>query len=162
MSEARRRVIGVWTEWESELNWTTEGITRLAGFLVEGAAQRDDLTFRFVVTPINHRPAHDMLSGLAAREGEHWSVHSLPPSSGGPDQPDCQTSCWAFRQRRHPDTTNSINARRCSDLSHIGILLRRNNSATCRDYLFLPSVFTANQPIGGVALGIRNLGRCDH
>jgi glycosyltransferase involved in cell wall biosynthesis len=80
MRELRRRVIGVWTEWESELNWTTTGIARLLAFLVEGAAQSDGLSFRFIVTPINHQAARDMFSCLKAQEGEHWSVHSLTPT----------------------------------------------------------------------------------
>jgi glycosyltransferase involved in cell wall biosynthesis len=81
MHEVRRRVLGVWTEWESEINWTTEGITRLVAFLVEGAAQRTDLTFRLVVTSINYQAARNMLSHLDAKEGEHWTVHSLPSTS---------------------------------------------------------------------------------
>src|ERR1700733_8867136 len=79
MSETSKRVVGVWTEWDFEVGWTAEGIARVAAFLVEGAAQRNDLIFRFVVSAANYRPAREMLANLSAPEGEHWTIHTPPP-----------------------------------------------------------------------------------
>jgi glycosyltransferase involved in cell wall biosynthesis len=96
-----RRVVGIWTEWETELSWTTEGLARLIGFLVEGAAARNDLTFCLVVTPANYRAARDMLSGLAAREGEHWALYSLPPIRTAADSSPA-ADCTALPQLEPP------------------------------------------------------------
>jgi glycosyltransferase involved in cell wall biosynthesis len=90
MSDSRRRIIGVWIEWEFELDWTAEGLSRLASFLVEGAAKRNDLTFRFVVSPVNHQPARAMLASLAAREGQHWTIDSPLPLATSGDRPAAQ------------------------------------------------------------------------
>ena len=91
MSDSRRRIIGIWTEWESEIGWTVEGLARLASFLVEGAAKRNDLTFRFVVSPVNYQPARAMLASLAAREGQHWTIDSPPPLATSGDRPAAQS-----------------------------------------------------------------------
>ena len=86
LTRRHRHSIGVWTEWDSRALSGTgagqserlarEGLARLVTFLVEGAAQRGDIKFHFVVDADFHKPIHAMLSNLRAREGVDWVIQS--------------------------------------------------------------------------------------
>jgi glycosyltransferase involved in cell wall biosynthesis len=79
---ARDRVVGVWTQWPIPFPWEAEGLTRLIGFLIEGAAVRGGVRF-VIVAPAAQLPhARAAFSKLAAKEGVHWTLHALDGETG--------------------------------------------------------------------------------
>jgi glycosyltransferase involved in cell wall biosynthesis len=77
----RDRVVGVWTQWRLPFAWEAEGLTRLIGFLIEGAAKRGGVRFAIVVSAAHLPYARAALSKLAAQEGVHWTLHSTDVST---------------------------------------------------------------------------------
>lgn len=75
------RVIGVWSEMPPGSRWSNEGVTRVLGFLIEGAAETSRLRFEVVVPRGMRAIVEEDLRGLAATEFVHWRVHE-PPSEG--------------------------------------------------------------------------------
>jgi glycosyltransferase involved in cell wall biosynthesis len=71
-----RIAIGIWSELSPGSRWANEGVSRVIGFLIEGAAQTGRLTFRIVVPTGMEQVVEDDLSGLAARKGQDWTVHA--------------------------------------------------------------------------------------
>jgi glycosyltransferase involved in cell wall biosynthesis len=71
------RAVGVWTEWPRGAGWTNEGMTRLLGFIIEGAAAtRRYVVHVFVARHIRPEAAAD-LAQLRAAEGADYVVHSV-------------------------------------------------------------------------------------
>lgn len=79
MSDAapRRLSIAVWAGWPFPVHMTGEGMSRLLGFLVEGAAESGRVRFRVCVRRVNLAAARALLEGLRAREGEDWTLHAI-------------------------------------------------------------------------------------
>ena len=75
--QARRR-IGVWTELPPGSRWANEGVSRVIGFLIEGAAERGDLRFEIVAPHGMQATIEEDLRSLAATENEDWFVHPTP------------------------------------------------------------------------------------
>ncbi len=71
-----RKNIGIWSELSGSSRWKNEGVSRVVGFLIEGAAACDDLTFRVVIPRDLADVAREDLRTLAAVEGVHWTLHS--------------------------------------------------------------------------------------
>jgi hypothetical protein len=67
-------VIGIWSEFPAPLSWQAEGIMRLVGMLIEGAAACDDATICVVVSPANEVLARAAFRTLAATEERHWRI----------------------------------------------------------------------------------------
>jgi glycosyltransferase involved in cell wall biosynthesis len=81
-----RIAIGIWSEIPPTARWANEGVSRVIGFLIEGAAQSGRLTFRIVVSKGMERKVEDDLSALAARRGQDWTVHAPDESfTANPD-----------------------------------------------------------------------------
>ncbi len=74
------RVVGVWTQWQIPFAWEAEGLTRLLGFLIEGAAKRGGTRFAVVVSAAHLPYARAALSKLDAQEGVHWTLHAADVS----------------------------------------------------------------------------------
>jgi glycosyltransferase involved in cell wall biosynthesis len=77
------RVVGVWTQWQIPFAWEAEGLTRLLGFLIEGGAERGGVRFAVVVSAAHLPYARAALSKLSAKEGVHWTLHSIEVSNDG-------------------------------------------------------------------------------
>jgi glycosyltransferase involved in cell wall biosynthesis len=73
----RRRSIAVWAGWPFPVHMAGEGMSRLLGFLVEGAAESGRVCFRVCVRPVNLTAARSLLESLRAREGEDWTLHVI-------------------------------------------------------------------------------------
>ncbi len=56
---------------------TGEGMSRLLGFLIEGAAESGRVRFHVCVRPVNLSSARALLQGLRAREGEDWTLNAV-------------------------------------------------------------------------------------
>jgi glycosyltransferase involved in cell wall biosynthesis len=82
-----RTAIGIWSEVSPGSRWANEGVSRVIGFLIEGAAQTGRLTFRIVVSQGLERAVEDDLAPLAARKGQDWTVHAPDASfTADPDR----------------------------------------------------------------------------
>jgi hypothetical protein len=71
----QRPTVGIWTDWPTEVGWRREGVTRLLGFIIEGAAARGTARFRICVSAENLASAREMLERLVAQEGVDWTLH---------------------------------------------------------------------------------------
>jgi glycosyltransferase involved in cell wall biosynthesis len=78
LSAPQRPAIGVWLEWPAATasSFKVEGMSRLLGFLIEGAAQSGCCTFRVVVPSAMAVGAGDFLRSLDAVEGRDWTLHA--------------------------------------------------------------------------------------
>jgi glycosyltransferase involved in cell wall biosynthesis len=72
---ADRVPIGIWWELPPGARWTNEGVSRVVGFLIEGAADNRRYRFHLVVRRGIAQEVRDDLKQLAAVEGEDWMVH---------------------------------------------------------------------------------------
>ena len=81
LSNKRRVKIGLWTELPKGARWTNEGVSRVVGFLIEGAAQTQGLHFVVVVPHGMARVVEDDLRSLSASEGLDWTVVEGPAGS---------------------------------------------------------------------------------
>ncbi|WP_237214353.1 glycosyltransferase family protein [Falsiroseomonas oryziterrae] len=75
--EGRRLSVAVLAGWAVPVRFSTEGLTRLLGFLVQGAAESGRVTFHVCVRPVNMASARAMLESLRAREGLDWTLHAI-------------------------------------------------------------------------------------
>jgi glycosyltransferase involved in cell wall biosynthesis len=75
VSEAQRRQIGIWSELRGGQRWKNEGVSRVIGFIIEGAARRGKYCFHLVVQNGLAEEVRDDLRSLQAREGVDWVVH---------------------------------------------------------------------------------------
>jgi glycosyltransferase involved in cell wall biosynthesis len=72
--------VGVWNEGPPGNRWTNEGMQRLLGFLIEGAAAADlPVVWRVVVPSWLAAEAEADLHSLKALPGVHWTLHAPPP-----------------------------------------------------------------------------------
>lgn len=78
----RRTAVGVWAEWPVGFKWANEGMVRLLGFLIEGAAAHGGVTFRIVVPAHIAPEAVADLRTLRAVEGVDYIVHAPTGSDG--------------------------------------------------------------------------------
>ena len=76
--------IGIWTELEPSASWAHEGMVRLLGFLIEGAAENHAVSFHIVVLPQLKDAVEQDLRTLNAEEGLDWLVHA-PPEGWEPE-----------------------------------------------------------------------------
>lgn len=76
MSISRRIVIGIWTEWPRGASWSNEGMTRLLGFLIEGAAIGGRYAFRVVANSFVADEIHTDFAHLKAVKGLDYDIHS--------------------------------------------------------------------------------------
>lgn len=81
-----RSVIGLWTELGPGSRWTNEGVSRVVGFLIEGAAQSRATTFHLVVPGGMGAVVRADLMSLKAEEGQDWVLHEGPTSPTGAEQ----------------------------------------------------------------------------
>jgi|GEM_PF-3184248 len=79
----RRLSLAIWTAWEHPVSFSTEGVTRLLAFLIQGAAESGRVTFHLCVRPVNAAAARAMLEGLRACEGQDWVLHTIEGPGGG-------------------------------------------------------------------------------
>src|SRR5690349_19051445 len=73
-----RLQIGIWSEIAPGVNWANEGMTRLLGFLIEGAAHNHATTFNIVVHPQVKPLVESDFKSLDAKQGLDWVVHAPP------------------------------------------------------------------------------------
>jgi glycosyltransferase involved in cell wall biosynthesis len=71
----KRIPIGIWWELPPGARWANEGVSRVVGFLIEGAASNRKYCFHLVVRRGLADEVRDDLRSLAATEGEDWRVH---------------------------------------------------------------------------------------
>jgi len=83
---AERKSIGFWLESHRGAQWNKQGMTRLIGFLVEGAAISRDVIFHIVLTNEIYKEASEDLATLNAELGVDYCVHA--PKSVGSDEDD--------------------------------------------------------------------------
>jgi glycosyltransferase involved in cell wall biosynthesis len=72
---AERIPVGIWWELPPGARWTNEGVSRVVGFLIEGAASNKKYCFHIVVRRGMGGEVRADLQSLAAVEGEDWRVH---------------------------------------------------------------------------------------
>ena len=78
-TEPHRIAVGIWIELPNSADWSHQGVPRVIGFLIEGAAQRGDIVWRLVAPSALRNRISEDLRTLAAREGEDWTLHCPPP-----------------------------------------------------------------------------------
>lgn len=84
----RRRVsVAVWAAWDVPVHFVGEGMSRLLGMLIQGAAESGRVSMHVCVRPLNEAAARAMLSALRASEGEDWSLHVIEDSAAPPPPP---------------------------------------------------------------------------
>lgn len=71
---APRVSVGVWTEWVPGARWTNEGMTRLLGYIIEGAAQSEAFVFRIVMIDALRDEVRKDLATLSAVEGVDYTI----------------------------------------------------------------------------------------
>ncbi len=71
--------IGIWAEHGEGSRWTNEGMARLVGFLIEGAAESGRVTFRLVLPMAMRDEALADLRSLRASEGVDWTLDCPEP-----------------------------------------------------------------------------------
>ncbi len=71
-----RLAIGLWTEHRPEWRWTNEGMSRLLGFLMEGAAISGRVVFRLVVPDWLRAEVEADVATLRGTRGVDFTVHS--------------------------------------------------------------------------------------
>ncbi len=82
---ARPRVpVGIWAGWDFPVQFVGEGIQRVLGMLVEGAAESGRVTFHIALRPVNVASGLAMLRGLRAREGDSWVLHVIEDAGDAP------------------------------------------------------------------------------
>lgn len=99
---APRPAIGVWLEWPVGGSFVAQGMSRLLGFLIEGAAQCGCCTFRVAVPSAVAADADRFLRSLKATEGVDWTLHAPPPPEEQPrptEAPVPPAPAWARRLR---------------------------------------------------------------
>lgn len=67
--------VGIWWELPPGARWANEGVSRVVGFLIEGAADNQQYQFHLVVRRGIANEVRDDLRHLAAVEGVDWVVH---------------------------------------------------------------------------------------
>ncbi len=72
--------IGIWWELPPGTQWSNEGVSRVIGFLVDGAALRGQYAFQLVVRPGLAEVVREDLRQLAAEEFIDWQVHEPTPA----------------------------------------------------------------------------------
>ena len=72
---AERLPIGIWWELPPGAKWSNEGVSRVIGFLVEGAALRRTYAFHLVVRAGMAAEVRNDLRHLAAEEFVDWVIH---------------------------------------------------------------------------------------
>ncbi|QIL01456.1 glycosyltransferase family 4 protein [Sphingomonas sinipercae] len=71
------REIGIWAQWPANARWSNEGMTRLLGFLIEGASKSGGkYLFRVIVPDEVREPAARDLATLDATPGRDFTLHS--------------------------------------------------------------------------------------
>ena len=83
-SHSKMRV-GIWAEWPSGYKWANEGMTRLVGFLIEGAAASGKVCFTLVIPAQMRAAAHEDLASIAAVEDRDFILRSPEEQGEGDD-----------------------------------------------------------------------------
>ncbi|WP_156400757.1 hypothetical protein [Ensifer sp. Root954] len=78
---SQRKSVGIWTEWPHGARWSNEGMTRLLGFIIQGAAASKEYVFRVVVPASIRSEAEADLGSLNAVAGTDYTIHSPPPGA---------------------------------------------------------------------------------
>ena len=87
--------LGIWTEWPPDIPWANQGMTRLLGFLIEGAASRGDLTVARAAMRAFHMLEHPTdwtkRGPILARILKTWATpkalkRGLYPPKAGPER----------------------------------------------------------------------------
>jgi glycosyltransferase involved in cell wall biosynthesis len=91
----RRIVIGIWTEWPRGASWSNEGMTRLLGFLIEGAAVSGRYAFRVVANSFVAEEIRVDFAHLKATKGLDYDIHS-PNGTDDPADPLQIKACLAL------------------------------------------------------------------
>lgn len=73
---AKRIPVGFWFESPAGAQWTNQGMTRLAGFIIEGAAIGKRYVFRVCVPDHIRDEAEEDLATLVATAGLDYTIHS--------------------------------------------------------------------------------------
>lgn len=76
---AERMPIGIWHELPAGARWKNEGVSRVIGFLIEGAAVRRNYAFHMVIRSSLADQVRDDLRQLDAEEFVDWQLHSPTP-----------------------------------------------------------------------------------
>lgn len=74
MPDTERGQIGIWSELPPGARWANEGISRIVGFLIEGAAESSEFTFHVLVPRGMAETVRTDLRTLHARENYDWVV----------------------------------------------------------------------------------------
>lgn len=82
---ANRIVVGVWAEWPPGFSWAHEGMTRLLGFMIQGASKSGAVTFRVVLPAHVRSEAATDFAALGCVEGQDYTLESPPDGSGDLD-----------------------------------------------------------------------------
>ena len=77
-----RTPIGLWSEIRPGERWSNEGVSRVVGFLIEGAASGAQYVFHIVVPHGMAATVRDDLRQLNATEGLDWQVWEPPTDAG--------------------------------------------------------------------------------
>jgi glycosyltransferase involved in cell wall biosynthesis len=104
-TEPNRIAVGIWIELPDYADWNHQGVPRVIGFLIEGAALRGDIVWRVVAPSALRAQIAADFRALAAREGHDWTLH-CPPPEAPPDK--CEPVVDATPGRSGPVAGESL------------------------------------------------------
>ncbi|EKY25701.1 hypothetical protein [Brevundimonas naejangsanensis] len=88
---SKRVSVGVWTEWVPGARWTNEGMTRLLGYIIEGAAQSGEFIFRIIMIDALREEVRQDLASLSAIEGVDYTIECPNDSAVSNSFPELAT-----------------------------------------------------------------------
>lgn len=71
---AQRISVGIWTEWYAGARWANEGMTRLLGYIIEGAAKTGRYTFKIIMVDALREEVIQDMSTLNAKYGVDYTI----------------------------------------------------------------------------------------
>jgi glycosyltransferase involved in cell wall biosynthesis len=136
---ARRIPIGMWSELPLGAKWANEGVARVVGFLVEGAAASKAYTFHLVVRRGLAAQIRDDLRTLAATEGADWLVH----------EPTAEQEAHWERQSERELAKLPVEERRHHRVPNIALALYANAQVAVDGWLVTFPYFNASLFLDG-------------
>ena len=102
MPTENRIAIGLWSELGPGSRWTNEGVSRVVGFLVEGAAAGGKYAFHIIVPAGMAETVREDLGQLEAVEGRDWKVWEPSGPTGGAGTGESAAVLADFANRNVP------------------------------------------------------------
>lgn len=125
--------IGMWSELPLGAKWANEGVARVVGFLVEGAAVSKAYTFHLVVRRGLAATIREDLRTLPATEGADWLVH----------EPTAEEEANWERQAKREMAKLKVDERKYHQTANIALALYANSALSVAGWIVTFPYFNA-------------------